>query len=80
MCKPKTPQLPALPPERARERLPSRGAIGPEARRQVEAIYGARNAPAMILGDPKRSASAMPAMTRGSSSANTANMSTILGG
>lgn len=81
MCKPKTPTVPATPPPRAMERLPSRGMVAADARRQVEATYGARNAPATILGSPARSALGPgTGALRGSSSANTVAMSTILGG
>ncbi|XAI96395.1 hypothetical protein [Microcystis phage Mel-JY33] len=79
MCKPKIPAAPALPPERAMERAPNRGTISPEARRQTEATFGARNIPAATMAPAARTAMVMLG-GRGSSSANTSQMSTVLGG
>jgi hypothetical protein len=81
MCKPKTPKIPPLPPERAAQRAPSRGTVSAEARRQVEATYGSRNAPAMILaGSTNTPALSTGGATRASSSAATSQMTSILGG
>lgn len=74
-----TPQVPELPPARAMERMPNRGTLAPEARRQIEATYGTRNQPATILGQAQRIAIPQ-GVVRSSSSANTAIMSSILGG
>lgn len=79
MCRPKMPRMPALPPERARERLPNRGTLGADVRRQVEATFGARNIPATMMAPAARTAMPM-AGARGSSSAATSMMSTVLGG
>lgn len=79
---PKMPELPAMPVPRAERRLPNRGTIGDAARRNITARAGT-SAPAGILGAPNRSAqsarSLIP-MQRGSSSADTQRMSTVLGG
>lgn len=82
MCKPKTPAVPLpppLPPERAPERAPTRNAVAPEARRQVEATYGKRSAPSPLMRPPPRVGAGF-GLVRGTSSAQTAPMTSILGG
>lgn len=79
MCKPSVPAAPPLPAERAATRLPNRGTIEGGARRQVDATFGSRNIPATTMAPAARTAMVMLG-GRGSSSANTSQMSTVLGG
>ena len=53
---PSLPKLPPLPPPRAMERLPQRGMVSQEARRQVTAGMGNKASGATVLGPAAASA------------------------
>lgn len=77
-----TPALPILPPARAPERLPNRGTVAADARRDATARFGTGTLP-QILGGARRAASPstrIVPLQRGGSSADTTRMSTVLGG
>lgn len=85
MCsRPSAPSLPPMPPPRAMERLPQRGMVAMDARRQVVAGMGTAGTaqPSTVLGmtDMTRQRTASGGAARGTSSSTGGTLSTILGG
>lgn len=80
------PSIPPLPPQRAMERLPARGNIAPQARRQIAAQMGAstRERVPTVLGahsaQARRRVTGMPAAARGTSANMMGTVTPILGG